>query len=96
VLKGAFTIIATPGGRLYVNPTGSPNLATAGTGDVLTGIISSFLAQGLSAENAAIAGTFVHGAAGEQLRVELGDAGTLASDLHDKIPKILKSIMEEV
>ena len=64
LLKGDHTIVATPDGRAYANPTGTPVLATAGTGDVLSGVIGSLLAAGLPPERAAIAGAFVHGLAG--------------------------------
>ncbi len=65
LLKGFNTIIASPDGKAAINPTGGPALATAGSGDLLTGLIASFLAQGLEAENAARAGAFIHGLAGD-------------------------------
>lgn len=64
VLKGYRTIIATPGGSVQINPTGSQSLASGGTGDVLTGLITGLMAQGLSPENAACSGTFIHGLIG--------------------------------
>lgn len=66
LLKGDRSIVATPQGRAYVNPTGSPALATAGTGDVLTGLIGSLLASGLPPEQAALAGAYAHGLAGRR------------------------------
>lgn len=81
VLKGANTIIADATGVMAVNTTGGPNLATGGTGDVLSGTIAGFLAQGMSPREAAIAGVWVHGSAGDAVRNTFGDAGTLASDL---------------
>ncbi len=65
MLKGPNTIIATPDGRVSINPTGSPSLATAGSGDLLTGLVSSFIAQGMAPGNAAKAGAFMHGLAGD-------------------------------
>ena len=67
LLKGHNTIIATPEGRAFINPTGGPSLATAGSGDLLTGMIASLIAQGVSAENAAGAGAFIHGLAGDMV-----------------------------
>jgi ADP-dependent NAD(P)H-hydrate dehydratase / NAD(P)H-hydrate epimerase len=66
LLKGSHTIVATPDGRAHVNPTGTPALATAGTGDVLSGLIGSLLAAGLAAERAAIAAAYLHGLAGRE------------------------------
>ncbi len=67
LLKGFNTIIALPDGRAFINPTGGPVLATAGSGDLLTGLVASFIAQGLTAELAAITGAFIHGLAGDLL-----------------------------
>lgn len=86
VLKGAATVVAAPDGTAAINPTGGPNLATAGTGDVLSGIIGGLLAQGCAPFDAAVTGTYLHGRAGDLLRAELGDAGTLAGDLVAKLP----------
>ncbi len=86
VLKGAYTVIATPDGATVVNPTGAPNLATAGTGDVLTGTIAGLMAQGLAPRDAAIVGVWLHGAAGSHLSKRLGEAGTIASDLLNQLP----------
>ncbi|MFB6396153.1 NAD(P)H-hydrate dehydratase [Polymorphospora lycopeni] len=66
LLKGDRTVVATPDGRAYVNPTGSPALATGGTGDVLAGLLGSLLAAGLAPERAAVAATFLHGLAGRE------------------------------
>jgi NAD(P)H-hydrate repair Nnr-like enzyme with NAD(P)H-hydrate dehydratase domain len=70
LLKGSRTVVATPNGTVWVNPTGSPALATGGTGDILSGLIASLLAAGLAPERAAIAGAYVHGLAG---RAAAGD-----------------------
>jgi ADP-dependent NAD(P)H-hydrate dehydratase / NAD(P)H-hydrate epimerase len=81
VLKGARTIIAAPTGELFVNPTADPALGTAGSGDVLTGIITGFLCQGCSALDAARTGVFVHGLAAGEARSELGTSLLTAGDL---------------
>ncbi|HMA36291.1 MAG TPA: NAD(P)H-hydrate dehydratase [Chloroflexia bacterium] len=86
VLKGAHTVIAAPDGRVQINPTASAALATAGTGDVLAGAIAGLLAQGLAPWDAAVAGTYLHGRAGELVAEELGDAGVLAGDVADALP----------
>ena len=90
VLKDARTIAASPDGRFYINVTGSPALAKAGTGDVLTGVISGFIAQGLDPFTAAMAGSYIHGKAGELAGAKLSNYGVLASDLLDYIPEALK------
>jgi NAD(P)H-hydrate epimerase len=92
ILKGAGSLIATPSGRVTVNPTGTPLMATAGSGDVLTGTVGALLAAGMEPETAAIAAAYLHGAAGERLEEELGDAGLLASELADAIPEVRKKL----
>jgi NAD(P)H-hydrate epimerase len=87
VLKGERTVIAAPDGRTWINGSGNPALATAGTGDVLTGIIGGLLAQGVEPAAAAALGVFLHGAAADTLAQELGTAGMLASDLLPQIPR---------
>ena len=94
VLKGAATVVATPEGKLWVNPTGNPGMATAGTGDVLAGVIGSLLAQGLRPEDAAVAGVYLHGAAGDWAMREVGDVGIIASDLVGYLPRVLRSVKE--
>ncbi len=83
VLKGARTIIADVDGTVAIAPFENPALATGGTGDVLAGAIGSLLAQGLAPFAAARLGVYLHGVSGELVRERLGDAGLLASDLHD-------------
>ena len=92
LLKGAYSIVVVPEGQAVINPFANPVLATAGTGDVLAGIVAGLLAQGLSSLHAAAAAAYIHGAAGEQLRDELGDAGAAASDLLPLIPRVLKEL----
>lgn len=90
VLKGANTAVALPNGEVWFNTTGTPAMATAGSGDVLTGIISGLLAQGYSSEDAARYGVFVHGLAGELSELENGQAGTLSGDIADHIGAALE------
>ncbi|MGZ3446909.1 MAG: ADP-dependent NAD(P)H-hydrate dehydratase, partial [Myxococcaceae bacterium] len=81
VLKGARTLVADPGGQLRVNPTGNPGMATGGTGDVLSGMIGAFLAQGLAPVDAASVGVLAHGLAGDAAARRWGRLGVIASDL---------------
>jgi hydroxyethylthiazole kinase-like uncharacterized protein yjeF len=92
VLKGAHTVVADPGGTVRVNPHSNPALATAGTGDVLAGIIGGLLAQGLDLFEAAVTGVFLHGAAGDEASARMGDAGVLASDLLPLIPVTIRGL----
>jgi NAD(P)H-hydrate epimerase len=85
VLKGAATVTATPLGTLYVNHTGNPALATAGTGDVLAGAIGAWMAQGLQAEEAAVLGVYLHGLAGDLFGQGMGFRGILAGDLTENL-----------
>lgn len=93
VLKGARTVVAHPDGRVAVCPTGNPGMATAGTGDVLTGMIVSFLAQGCPAWDSACAATYFHGLAGDLAAAHLGPAGMIAGDLIDRIPYALRQAL---
>ena len=86
ILKGHHSIIAAPDGRTAVNPTGNPSMAKGGSGDVLTGMIGAFLAKGMPAFEAACAGAYLYGLAGDLCREELGDESVLARDLTDAIP----------
>src|SRR6266566_4389858 len=88
-LKGACTIIAEPGGRARINWLANPALATAGTGDVLAGMIAGLLAQKLTPFDAASAGVYLHSAAAELMSADIGRAGLLASDLLPKIPRAI-------
>jgi len=85
ILKGAFTVITLPNGKQFFNSTGNQFMATAGSGDVLTGMITSFLGQGYSPENAAICGVFHHGLAGEIASVSKR-RGMIATDIIESIP----------
>jgi NAD(P)H-hydrate epimerase len=92
VLKGAGTVVASPDGRVFINSTGNPGMATGGTGDALTGVIGSLLAQGYPAQQAACLGVFLHGAAGDLAAGEKGEQGMIAGDLIEKIPEAFRQV----
>jgi len=92
VLKGAFTSVSTPEGKVMFNSTGNPGMATAGSGDVLSGIILSLLAQGYSSENAAMAGVFLHGLAGDIAADKLCFESIIASDIIKNIGRAYNRI----
>jgi NAD(P)H-hydrate epimerase len=94
VLKGAYTIVAAADGRAKISQIANPGLASAGTGDVLTGVIAGLVAQGLPLFDAAACGVYLHGQAGEVVRQELGDAGMLASDLLPVLPKVIMRLKQ--
>ena len=91
VLKGANTVIATPEGHLHMNITDSPALAVAGSGDVLSGIIGAFLAQGMTPEDACCAAVYVHGRAGQLVAETIGEVSSKAGDIIAQIPAVLKN-----
>ncbi|MEO7003172.1 MAG: NAD(P)H-hydrate dehydratase [Ktedonobacterales bacterium] len=90
VLKGAATLIAEPEGRLRINWPGNPALATAGTGDVLSGAVGGLLAQGVEPFAAATAAVYLHGRAGLRVSARIGDAGLLAGDLLPELPLAIR------
>ena len=93
VLKGAGTIIASPDGEVYINHTGNSGMATGGSGDVLSGIIGSLLAQGASPINAAAAGVFLHGTIDDLAAEKLGKISMLPTDMIDMIPTAYLKLM---
>jgi NAD(P)H-hydrate epimerase len=93
VLKGHRTVIATPEGRVFINPTGNPGMATGGTGDVLTGMIAAWLAQLLDAEAACRLAVFLHGAAGDLAEAREGQAAMTATDLLDHLGDALTGLV---
>lgn len=95
LLKGAHTVIAGPDGRTRVLPFANPALAKAGSGDVLAGTIVSLRAQGLEAFEAAVAGAYVHGLAGELVQEQVGAAGAAAGDLVELLPAALRELSGE-
>ncbi|MBN1866571.1 NAD(P)H-hydrate dehydratase [Candidatus Sumerlaeota bacterium] len=95
LLKGAQTAIAHPDGRCYLNPISNTGLAKGGSGDVLTGLIGGLLAQGCPALEAACAGAYLHGLAGNRARAEIGARGMTAGDVLNRIPAVLRMAEEE-
>jgi len=93
VLKGFHTAVVRPDGKVFFNSTGNPGMATAGSGDVLMGVITSLLAQGYKPETAAVAGVHIHGLAGDLAAEEHGEYGVTALDIAENIGKAIKLIM---
>lgn len=96
VLKSHYTMIVRPSGNqiVYFNSTGNPGMATAGSGDVLTGVIAGFLAQGIQPENAAALGVFIHGRAGDIASEEIGEYGVIASDISNRLGRAIKDVID--
>ncbi len=94
VLKGAHTVVAYPDGRAMLSPFANPGLATAGTGDVLAGCIAGLLSQGVSPENSAVLGVYLHGMTGETVCNRFGDTGMVASDLMPEVPLAMRALRE--
>lgn len=95
VLKGAYTSIACPDGTCYFNSTGNPGMATAGSGDVLTGMILSLLAQGYTPKDAAIVGVYLHGLAGDIASEQIGEEALIASDIIENIGMAYKYLRKD-
>jgi NAD(P)H-hydrate epimerase len=85
VLKGYRTLVVTPEGVVYINPTGNPGMATGGSGDVLTGMVAGWLAQGLHATAACLLAVYLHGAAGDRAAAGLGETAMTAGDIIGEI-----------
>jgi NAD(P)H-hydrate epimerase len=94
VLKGAHTSVALPDGAVFFNSSGNPGMATGGSGDVLTGIIASFLAQGYSAAHASMAGVYLHGLAGDLAASTRGEESMIAGDIIENLGGAFKMIKE--
>jgi len=92
VLKGYQSLVAEPDGHVWVNPTGNPGMATGGMGDVLAGMIAALLARDTDPLDAACAGVYLHGLAGDILEDECGDTGLSAMDLADRIPQAIQKV----
>jgi ADP-dependent NAD(P)H-hydrate dehydratase len=85
VLKGAGTVVSD-GQQVYVNKTGNPGMATAGSGDVLTGVITALIGQGLTDFDASVLGVYVHGLAGDIAAERIGQVSLMATDIIDALP----------
>lgn len=96
VVKGAYTAIVMPDGEVAFNPTGNAGMATAGSGDTLTGIIVALLAQHYSPQEACKMGVYVHGLAGDMALEKKGSIGLIASDIVDHLPQAWRAIEEEM
>ena len=92
VLKGAITAVVCPNGEVFFNTTGNPGMATAGSGDVLTGILTGLLAQGYSANEATILGVFIHGLSGDLALKSRSRESVLASDIIDYLGKAFRKL----
>jgi NAD(P)H-hydrate epimerase len=90
VLKGHNTLVADPAGEFYVNETGNAGMATGGTGDVLAGMVASFVGQGLEPVKASALAVYFHGLAGDMAVKEKGPLSLIATDLLHKLPEVLK------
>jgi hydroxyethylthiazole kinase-like uncharacterized protein yjeF len=92
VLKGSRTLVADHGGDVFINPTGNPGMASGGMGDVLTGMIAGFLAQGIPPLEAAKMGVYLHGLAGDYAAFLKGERGMAAGDVIDHVPLVLRAL----
>lgn len=92
LLKGGPSLVALENGKVYINSTGNPGMATAGAGDVLTGVIAGLWAQGFTDETAAYCGAYIHGAAGDRAKQEFGELAMTAGDIQEGLSKVLKGI----
>ncbi len=92
LLKGKDTVVASPDGAVEVNPTGNSGMATGGMGDVLTGVVASWMGQGLDGYSAAVLGAFLHGLAGDFTAKDLGEFGMIAGDVAERLPKAILTL----
>lgn len=93
ILKGARTVTATAEGKVFINPTGNPGMASGGTGDVLTGVVAGLVAQGYDCAEACVLGVFLHGHAADLVLEETGTFGFTASEISDKLPASVNSVL---
>ncbi len=93
IIKSYRSLAVNPQGKIWINSAGGPNLAVAGSGDVLTGIIVGLLAQGFKPQEAMLAGLYLHGRAGDRLASRMGDRGTLASEIAKEVPRVIRELL---
>jgi hydroxyethylthiazole kinase-like uncharacterized protein yjeF len=93
LIKSYRSVVTGPKGEVFINSVGGPNLAVAGSGDVLTGILAALLAQGFNAKRAVLAGIYLHGRAGDRLAAKLGDRGSLASEVAAQVPHVIQELL---
>jgi NAD(P)H-hydrate epimerase len=96
ILKGARTVIATAAGKVFINPTGNPGMASGGMGDVLAGMLTALLGQGLTAEDAMKLGVYLHGLVGDTVAANRGAIGLIASDIIDGLPPAMRELASEI
>lgn len=92
LLKGAHSVVAFPSGKVVFNTTGNEGMATAGSGDVLSGVITGLMAQGVKSEGATMAGVYLHGLAGDLAEKKIGKMSLMASDLLNELPKAINNV----
>jgi len=92
VLKGARTVIATAEGKVFINPTGNPGMASGGMGDVLAGMLAALLGQGISPEDAMKLGVYLHGFVGDRMASEKGQIGLIASDIIEGLASGMRTL----
>ena len=96
VLKGPYTLVGTKDGSIYINPAATPSLATAGTGDILAGMIGGLIAQNLSNTASSITSVFIHGLAGLKLTETIGEIGSITSDLLNILPSTVQELRKHL
>ncbi len=96
VLKGAGSVVGDPDGRVFVNPTGNPGMASGGTGDVLTGVLGAFLARGLAPGDALACAVYLHGLAGDLAADDTGEESLIAGDVIEALPAAFRRIADAV
>jgi NAD(P)H-hydrate epimerase len=95
VLKGAGSVIAAPDGRVLINPTGNPGMASGGTGDVLTGVLGAFLARGIDPPRATAAAVYVHGLAGDVAAERMGEESLIAGDVIEALGEAFRRLAHD-